>query len=59
MYMYVYETHQATVLWSSAVVHNALCMYSSDIIKSNKRQISKSNISKTAVIVEKCFLKKM
>ena len=27
--------------------------YSSDIIKSNKKQISKSNISKTAVIFEK------
>ena len=27
-------------------------MYSSDIIKSNKRQISKSNISKTAAILK-------
>ena len=28
-------------------------MYSSDFIKSNKRQISKSNISKTAAIFDK------
>ena len=41
-------------IWEAVItLEEKLRMYSSDISKSNKRQISKSNISKTAAIFEK------